>query len=123
MSETGVSFYFRVDRIRMRYQTIIDLGRPQYVHFRVDERRKWMFIQACERDQNAFTLFYKDEGRIHESKNFINAKRFLTYLANVVGVPRDSESLFFPGVLIPEMQAVFIDLRNYERINEEVEDD
>ena len=40
MGESGISTYFRNDKIRMRHKTIEDLAYPEYIHLRINEEKK-----------------------------------------------------------------------------------
>ena len=52
--ESGISAYFKGDGIRMRYKTIEDLKYPEYIHLRINEEKKHLFIEKCDRDMDAF---------------------------------------------------------------------
>ena len=121
MSDPGVSLYFRDNRLRLRYKTILDLQYPQYIHLRINEKKKQLFIQKCERDRDAFRLIYntgRKQGKcgIDEYSCHINDKRFLRYLSHVVGVPEDSPSLRFHGLMMEDGKTVYIDLTRYEEV-------
>lgn len=114
--ESGISVYFTQDRIRMRYKTLEDLEYPEYIHLRINEEKKHLFIEKCERDMDAFRIEYSKQldGKKVKSKScYIHAKKYLEYMAAVIGVPKDSPSLRFAG---KPMQGgiVFFDLNNYE---------
>ena len=122
LSDPGVSMYFRDNRLRLHYRTILDLQYPQYIHLRINEEKKQLFIQKCEKDRNAFRLIYnagRKQGKcgIDEYSCHINDKRFLRYLSHVVGVPVDSPSLRFRGAMMNDGRTVYIDLTSYEQIN------
>lgn len=119
----GVSMYFRVDRIHIRKGAIAALGNPHYVHLRVNERKKQLFIQSCEKDKDAFRIYYKPEADTDEEspeRCYINAKRLLDYLSRLIGVERYSESLRFYSELIEDEgsdeRLLFIDLTKYDVI-------
>ena len=113
-ADIGVSLYFRKDCIRFRNRTISELGNPKYVHLFIDSREKLLYIQSCDRDKDAFKLFYRQEKRDEEF--YIYAKILMQYLASVIGVARDSVSLRFGGVMLDE-QTVMIALDEYEEVN------
>ena len=118
MKESGISAYFTQDKIRIRHKIIEDLDYPEYIHLRVNEEKKYLFIEKCERDMDAFRILYKqalDSKAIREHSCYINAKNFLEYLAGVIGVPTDSPSLRFKGLPMSD-GTVFIDLNHYEVI-------
>ena len=52
----NISTYFRNEKIRMRHKTIEDLSYPQYIHLRINEEKKHLFIERCERDMDAFSI-------------------------------------------------------------------
>jgi hypothetical protein len=112
--ETGVTLNFRDNRMHILRRTIYDLGKPRYIHLRIDEKNRRMFIQACEKDRDAFPVDYDDGDRAERC--YIYAKPLLRYLAGVVGVSRASDSLRFSGALLPEEHTVFIDLNRYRKI-------
>lgn len=116
--KSGISTYFGQDRIRIRYQTIEDLNYPEYIHIRINEGKKHLFIVKSERDMDAFRIKYRQtqEGKkVNDPSCYINARNFLEYLAGVIGVPADSPSLHFKGQTLPNGE-VFIDLNHYEVI-------
>ena len=130
----GISAYFNQDKIRIRFRTLEDLNYPEYIHFLIDEKKKHMFIEKCKRDLDAFRIDYRnrksvkngnggndsvqsetEDGcrrRIHEQSVYLHEKRFLDYLARVIGVPRNSQSLRFNGKLQKDGR-IFIDLNEY----------
>ena len=111
--------YFRDSRIHVRKGTIVALGNPHYVHLHVNEKKKQMFIEPCEKDRDSFRIYYKkDEDSDDENpvRCYINAKRVLDYLSRLIGVDRYSESLRFYGEMIEEDNVLYIDLTNYEVI-------
>ena len=117
-SEAGISTYFRNDKIRMRHKTIEDLAYPEYIHLRINEEKKHLFIEKCDRDKDAFSIKYTqdhDGKKVKEQACYIHAKNFLEYMARVIGVPEDSPSLRFSGILMPD-GTVFVDLNHYEVI-------
>ena len=128
MRESGISIYFRQDKIRIRFKTIEQLGNPEHIHLRINEEKKYMFLEKCERDIDSFRIEYHRENRVQDSgvvgkkikdkSCYVHAKRFLEYLSHVIGVPQDSPSLFFAGYPQPD-GTVFIDLNHYTVINYE----
>lgn len=128
ISDPGLTLYFHSDRIRLRYQTILDLQYPQYIHLRINRPKKQMFIQRCEKDMNAFRVVYrkrnsrKDTG-IKEQSCLINDRKLLQYLAQVIGVPEDSPSLRFHGRLLPDGETIYIDLSHYEELLNDSQED
>ena len=48
--EVGIGAYFDQGRIRIRYKTIENLGFPEYIHLRLNEEKKYLFIEGCEQD-------------------------------------------------------------------------
>ena len=116
--ESGISTYFNGDRIRIRYKTIEDLDYPEYIHLRINEEKKHLFIEKCERDMDAFRIEYRqalDGRKVKDPSCYIHDKNFLEYVAGVIGVPKDSPSLRFEGKSMPD-GTVFIDLNRYEVI-------
>ena len=123
MLDSGLTMYFRNNRMRFRYRTILELEKPEYVHLRINEQKKQMFIQRCEKDKDAFRLVYSVRKGIVEHSCYINARNFLLYLSKVVGVNDNSVSLHFPGILMNDGQTVYIDLTNYQPVRDEEADD
>ena len=118
MKESGISTYFKGDRIRIRFKTIEELEYPEYIHIRINEDKKQLFLEKCQRDMDAFHIIYScvdEEKKVKTQSCYINAKNFLKHLADVIGVPYDSPSLRFVGQRMPD-GTVFIDLRRYEVI-------
>ena len=105
---------FRDNRMHILRKTIYDLGKPRHIHLRIDEKNRRMFIQACEKDRDAFRVDYDDDDRAERC--YIYAKPLIRYLAGVVGVSRASDSLRFSGMLLPEEHTVLIDLNRYRKI-------
>ena len=112
MHETGISAYFRGDRIRIMFKTFEDLGHPEYIHLRLNAQKKHLFVEKCEWNKNSFRLEY-DGDRIKYKSCYIHTKRFLRYMAAVIGVPADSPTLRFKGQLLPDGR-VFVDLNEYK---------
>ena len=102
----------------MRYKTIEELKYPEYIHLRINEEKKHLFIEKCDRDMDAFRIEYRQahEGKkVRDPSCYLNAKNFLEYMAGVIGVSKDSPSLRFRGKLMPD-GTVFVDLNQYEVI-------
>lgn len=59
VNECGISLYFRNNRIHIRKGTIELLNHPAYVHLFINEGKKQMFIQSCEKNKDAFRVYYK----------------------------------------------------------------
>lgn len=59
VNECGISLYFRNNRIHIRKGTIEVLNHPAYVHLFINEGKKQMFIQSCEKNKDAFRVYYK----------------------------------------------------------------
>ena len=116
--KSGISVYFNGDKIRIRYKTIEELDYPEYIHLRINEEKKHLFIEKCERDMDAFRIEYQqvlDGRKVKDPSCYIHAKNFLKYMAGVIGVPKDSPSLHFEGRSMPD-GTIFIDLNSYEVI-------
>lgn len=116
--KSGISVYFNGDKIRIRYKTIEELDYPEYIHLRINEEKKHLFIEKCERDMDAFRIEYQqvlDGRKVKDPSCYIHAKNFLEHMAGVIGVPNDSPSLRFEGLSMPD-GTVFIDLNRYEVI-------
>lgn len=116
--KSGISVYFNGDKIRIRYKTIEELDYPEYIHLRINEEKKHLFIEKCGRDMDAFRIEYQqvlDGRKVKDPSCYIHAKSFLEYMAGVIGVSKDSPSLRFEGRPMPD-GTVFIDLNRYEVI-------
>ena len=83
---------------------------------------------AAEKDMNKQNIRVM-QGRLEENTDdeeratvirperfYINAKSLLDYLAKVIGVSRQSDSLRYVGELLPDGKTVYIDLTHYEII-------
>ena len=117
-NESGISTYFRDDKIRIRYRTIEELSYPEYIHLKINEDKKHLFIEKCDRDMDAFRIRYvqsHDGKKVREPACYIHARNFLEYMADVIGVPSDSPSLRFYGRLLSD-GTVFVDINYYEVI-------
>lgn len=120
--KAGISLYFRQDKIRIRIGTMEQLGCPDYIHLRINEEKKQLFIEKCEKDLDSFHIVYhmrpqeSDEGQnvraVMTTSCYINAKRLLRYLAGIINVSVDSPSLRFAGQLMSDGR-IFIDLSKY----------
>lgn len=115
----GISLYFAANRINIHKQTIYDLGKPEYIHLLINEKEKQMFIQSRERDLDAFRLYYAPESGDKSGRFYVNAKSLLTYLASVINVDRNGPSLRFAGILLEDGATVYINLKEYEVIENE----
>lgn len=113
-AKIGMSLYFQKNCIRFRNGAISELGNPEYIHLFIDSRDKIMYIQSCNKDKNAFKLYYREDKG--EEKFYLYAKILMQYLATVIGVAPDSVSLRFSGVMLDE-QTVMIALDEYEEVN------
>lgn len=116
--ESGISIYFSQNRIRLRYKTIEDLDYPEFIHLRINEAKKHLFIEKCEWDMDAFRIEYRkqlDGKKVKDQSCHINAKKYLEYMATVIGVPMDSPSLRFVGRPV-RTGIVFVDLNHYKVI-------
>lgn len=109
----GMSFYFKAGRIRFRNQLIYDLGRPEYVHLFVDVKKKCVYVKACEKDYDAFKLYYLEEAG--DQNFYIRAKLLLEFFVKLLGIEYGNTSLRFKGEIIDEGTAV-ISLTEYEEI-------
>ena len=120
--KAGISLYFRQDKIRIRIGTMEQLGCPDHIHLRINEEKKQLFIEKCEKDLDSFHIVYQvrpqesGEGQnvraVMTTSCYINAKRLLRYMAGIINVPVDSPSLRFEGQLMPDGR-IFIDLSKY----------
>ena len=117
MAQTGngISIYFYDERIRFRKGTVDEIGNPTYIHLYINEKKKQMFIQACEeRDNDAFEITTEKNGG--EWRLQIIAKAFVKYLATLIGVPFPSDSLYFPSIPMGDDKTILIDLKDYQVI-------
>lgn len=57
-----------------------------------------------------------EHGSARPERFYINAKPLLDYLARLIGVERESESLRYYGQLLPDEKTIYINLVNYEII-------
>ena len=53
-----LAFYFRDKRINIGKKTMEAIGMPDYVHLLLDRREKWLFVKGCEKDNDAFNVYY-----------------------------------------------------------------
>lgn len=115
-TETGISMYFWDNRISIWKKTLLKLGNPQYIHLRINQSKKHLFIQRCEeRDNDAFPIKCSDD--LDEMEHcYINAKNLMQYLANLIDVPYPSNSLRFDGRIMEDEITLFVDLNSYQEI-------
>lgn len=118
-----ITFRFSSDRICIWKNTVSNLGKPDYIHLLINEPEKQMFIQTCERDKDAFRLYYTKGKSGREAEFHVNAKTLLKYLASVVGVDYNGPSVRFDGVLLEDGKTVYINLREYELLEYESENE
>lgn len=113
MTNRGLAIYFYDERIRIAEKTFEDLRYPRYIHLFINEKEKQLYIRAAEaRDNDTFRVSVTKRGG--EYRYRISSKRFVKYLAAVVGVPFPSDSLWFEeGILLPDGKTVRIDLSHY----------
>ena len=100
----------------IRILDCLKLGNPSFLA--INEEKKHLFIEKCDRDMEAFSIKYTqahDGKKVKEQACYIHARNFLEYMARVIGVPEDSPSLRFSGKLMPD-GTVFVDLNHYEVI-------
>lgn len=116
--ETGITLYFRHDTILVRSKTIQELKYPKYIHLLVNEKKKYLFIQNCELDRDAFKVDYlrQYKDRKNQIRYRIFAKPLLRYLAKVINVSFDSDSLWFAGALMDDGKTIFVNLKEYQVI-------
>lgn len=114
--ETGITIYFRRSTIHIRKKTLLDIGYPEYIHLLLNEKEKQMFIQRCERDRDAFKINYVMDRDGINKRFYISDKPFLKYLALLIGISKDSESLLYAGTLLEDGKTVFVDLMKYQVI-------
>lgn len=110
----GISLYFRHNRIRFRNQLIHDLGNPDYIHLFIDTKKRCAFIQVCDKDPDAFKLYYKDGPG--DQNFYIRAKILLEFLAKIVKVDDLSNSVRLAGSIVDKNTAL-ISLKEYEVIS------
>lgn len=128
MTNVGISMYFTSGRVRMLYSTIVELDYPRYIHLRVNESKKQLFIEKCERDKNSFHIIYDGIDKKTERKTIneycchFNSLRFLSYISRLIGVPEDSPSLRFPGRLLPDSKTIYINLNRYVIVGDQEKD-
>ena len=118
-AEVGVSIYFRDDAINVKRLSLMDIGTPKYIHLLLDKNKKLLYIQACEKDKNAFLIQKSDM----DKRFMIICKRFVRYLASVIGVKYDtSNSLKFQDCVQIDAFTLRIDLRHYEEVQYDLQD-
>ena len=80
----------------------------------MDEKEKRLFIQSCEHDRDAFKV---DWLRVYQCRKKIRyrifAKPLLRYLAKVVGVTFDSDSLWFAGEIMNDSKTIYVNLKEW----------
>ena len=108
-----MSFYFRADRINIGKATMEALGMPGFVHLLVDRKEKWFFIKGCEKDRDAFDVYFKAGEGKDSVHYYINEKPLLKWLANEMGIDGSSQSVRFSGKYLEEEEAAYFDLKDY----------
>lgn len=91
--------YYKLGEQEKREEKLVEQGK------KIEEK-----IEKAEEQEK------KTEKRDKLERFYVNAKPLLDYLAKVVGVGRQSESLRYSGELLPDGKTVYIDLNNYEVI-------
>lgn len=112
MNNRGMAVYFYDERICLWKDTIEFLKNPKYIHLLIDEKNKHLFIRPAEkRDNDTFRIIYSqfdDDNRYR-----ISSKRFVKYLAALIGVKFPSNSLWFEGYFLEGEDTVLINLNHY----------
>ena len=116
-----LAFYFRDKRINIGKKTMEAIGMPDYVHLLLDRREKWLFVKGCEKDNDAFNVYYTTGENSDILRYYINGKALLEKLAVMIGAEKESESIRFNGRYIEEDDAVFFNLNEYTVIPYESE--
>lgn len=116
-AEIGLSISFRWSRIRFRTQLIECIGNPEYIHLLIDRENKLLYVQACERDKDAFKVNFQNDPS--DAAFYIRGKRLMEYLARVIGL-RSEEAVRYVGAPF-DSDTVLIHLKNYEVIARELE--
>ena len=118
-----ISFLFKADRINIWRETVENLGMPQYIHLLINEKEKKMFIQTCERDKDAFRLYYTRGKTGNKAHLHVNAKRLMKYLAVLCETDYNGPSIRFDGVLLEDGHTIYYNLLEYEIIEFDEEDE
>ena len=116
-TEIGLSISFRWSRIRFRTALIECIGNPEYIHLLVDARNKLLYIQSCERDKDAFKVYFRACKR--DAAFYIRGKSLMQNIAKLIGVDGES-TLRYAGTQIDE-STIVIYLNAYEEIAREQE--
>ena len=108
-----LAFYFRYNRIYIGKKTMQVLGMPDYVHLLINEKEKWLFIKSCEKDKNAFNVYFTCGEDSDNMQYLINEKPLLKWLARIMGVEGMADTVQFSGLYIPDDEAVFFNMKRY----------
>lgn len=73
-------------------------------------------VMQRQLEENTDVVEAAMETVIRPERFYVNAKSLLDYLAKVIGVSRQSDSLRYIGELLPDGKTVYIDLTHYEII-------
>lgn len=116
-AEIGLSISFRWNRIRFRTQLIECIGNPEYIHLLIDRENKLLYVQACERDKDAFKVYFQNDPS--DAAFYIRGKRLMQYLARVIGL-HSVDAVRYVGTPY-DPGTVLIKLKEYEVIARELE--
>jgi len=111
-SECGFSIYFKSNRIRFRNSFIHAIGDPEFIHLFIDSKDHIMYIQACEKDKDAFEVYFREEWS--DSAFYLRGKILIEFIAKLIGAP-DVASYRYDAVQVNE-KTMMVALDEYEVI-------
>ena len=115
--EIGLSISFRWNRIRFRNALIESIGNPEYIHLLINSTDRMLYIQACQRDKDAFKVYFQNDPS--DAAFYLRGKRLMQYIARLIGVDEDA-SVRYLGTQVDE-RTVVIALKEFEEIAREQE--
>ena len=113
MSVLNLGFYFQKKEVYIGKWTMEALGMPEYLQIFVNEKDKCLFLKGCEKDLDAAAIkinYKKREGV--QYYHFISTK-FLRWMAELLGMRMNSESISFSGQFVDGEDMVYFDLMKY----------
>ena len=87
------------------------LDYAEYVHLYIDDEKKQVYFQACERDKAAIP-FYKKPEKGKQMVVRVTGKKNCLLLMELAGIEDCGKGIRFYGEFLPEDHAVVFDMSN-----------
>ena len=111
-----IGFYFREKTVYIGINTMEAIGMPKYVHCYVNEDDKCIFLEGCEKDLDAAKVRCQRNRVTGNLYYTLSAPGFLKWMADIMGIKPDSESVRMSGRYIEGENIVCYDLTDYDVI-------